>query len=242
MIILPAIDLHNGQCVLLQKGDFATAQQVAESPLTAVAAFEAAGAKWLHMVDLDGAKEGRRVNREVILEVARATTMKIELGGGIRDMEAASDYLANGVSRVILGSAALKNPAFVREAVERYGARIAVGIDARGGLVASEGWLEDSAVGYIEFAKQMEKTGVKVIIFTDISRDGMLAGPAFEQLEALSGACGCSIIASGGVSSIGDVIRLKAMGLYGAICGKAVYSGGLDLRQAVSEGGAQDAC
>lgn len=242
MIILPAIDLCGGNCVRLLKGDFNTVQKVAESPLKAAASFEQAGARWLHMVDLDGAKTGGRPNRESIVSLSRKTKLRVELGGGIRTMQAVEDYLQNGVERVILGSAALKDPAFVEEAVAAYGERIAVGIDARDGLVASEGWLVGSQTDYIDFAKNMEQIGVTTIIFTDIARDGTLSGPPLERLAALQSACGCRIIASGGISNIGDIRALARMGLYGAICGKSIYSGSLDLAEAIREGGAQDAC
>lgn len=237
MIVLPAIDLKDGRCVRLKKGDFGTVSTVAESPAAAAADFEKAGAEWLHMVDLDGAKTGTRANREVVRAVAARGRMKIELGGGVRDMAAVEDCLSLGVSRVIIGSAALQNPALVREAAAKYGERIAVGIDAKNGRVSAEGWLADSAVDYLTLAKKMEAAGVRTIIFTDIGRDGMLAGPNFGQLAALQASCGCRIIASGGVSGIGDIRRLAAAGLYGAICGKAVYSGALDLKQAIAEGG-----
>lgn len=241
MIILPAIDLCGGECVRLVRGDFGTASRVAESPMKAAKRFEQAGARWLHMVDLDGAKTGGRPNRKLILETVRQTSLLVELGGGIRDMAAVDDYLENGVRRVILGSAALRDPGLVRQAVRKWGDRIAVGVDARNGKVAASGWLEGSDVGYLDFAAQMEHLGVRTLIFTDISRDGTLSGPPLEALRALQTACGCRIIASGGVANLEDICALRRLGLYGAICGKAVYSGSLDLGQAVAEGGNQDA-
>ena len=166
MLIFPAIDIQNGQCVRLHKGDFATAHVVAEDPLETARSFARAGAQWIHMVDLDGAKAGRPVNREIFCKVAKESGLKLELGGGIRDLETIHDYLSAGVSRIILGSVALKNPALVEEAVARYGDRIAVGIDARDGMVAAEGWLESSNVHYIDLAKEMEAQGYSDIKMT----------------------------------------------------------------------------
>ena len=237
MIIFPAIDIKDGCCVRLVKGDYATAHKVAEDPLATARAFEAAGAEWIHMVDLDGAKDAALVNKDIFIKVAKETGLKVEVGGGIRSMEAVEYYLSGGVSRVILGSAAVKNPAFAREAVAKYGERIAIGIDARNGMVAAEGWLDTSDVYFTELAAEMEKIGVKTIIFTDISRDGTLTGPNLAQLTELSGAVSCDIVASGGVSGIGDIIALRDAGLYGAIAGKAIYTGDLNLADAIAEGG-----
>jgi phosphoribosylformimino-5-aminoimidazole carboxamide ribotide isomerase len=242
MIILPAIDLHNGTCVRLYKGDFATAEKVAENPIETAEQFKNAGAKWLHMVDLNGAKTGERINREVILSVAKSTTLNIELGGGIRDMASVEDYLNGGIKRIILGSAALKNPAFIKQAVGEYHEKIAAGIDAKNGFVATEGWTQNSNVSYLDFAKAMEDIGVRFIIFTDIGCDGTLSGPNFEQLEAMQTAVSCNIIASGGVRDIDNIKRLSSMNLYGAICGKSLYSGTLNLKDAILQGGLQDAC
>lgn len=234
MIIFPAIDIQGGRCVRLVKGDFATAHQVAEDPLTTAKAFRAAGAEWIHMVDLDGAKEGRRVNTAIFEQVAAESGLKVEVGGGIRNMETLEDYFAHGVSRCILGSAALKNPALVREAVAAYGSRIAVGIDAHEGLVATEGWLDVSNVSYIELAKRMEQMGVRTLIFTDIARDGTLSGPNLEQLAALDEAVSCDVVASGGIKSLSDIVALRERRLYGAICGKSLYSGTLALEEAIT--------
>jgi phosphoribosylformimino-5-aminoimidazole carboxamide ribotide isomerase len=242
MIILPAIDLLNGTCVRLYKGDFATAEKVSESPIDTAEKFKKAGAKWLHMVDLNGAKTGERINREVILSVAKSTTLNIELGGGIRDMASVEDYLNGGIKRIILGSAALKNSAFVKQVVRKYNEKIAVGIDAKNGFVATEGWLDNSNVSYLDFARAMEDIGVKFIISTDIGCDGTLLGPNFEQLEAIQNAVSCNIIASGGIRDIDNIKKLKSMNLYGAICGKSLYTGTLNLKEAVLQGGVQDAC
>jgi phosphoribosylformimino-5-aminoimidazole carboxamide ribotide isomerase len=239
MIILPAIDIKDGNCVRLVKGDFGTAHKVAESPFKTAASFMAAGAKWMHMVDLDGAKTGERPNRDLILQVVKESGLNVEIGGGIRDMACVCDYLDGGAARVILGSAALEDKAFVKEAVKAYGEKIAVGIDARGGKVATRGWLNTSDVSFIDFAKEIEQIGVKYIIFTDISCDGTLGGPNFEQLETLQKTVSCNIIASGGIRDINNIEKLAAMKLYGVICGKSIYSGTLDLEQAVRTGGAQ---
>ena len=234
MIILPAIDIKDGQCVRLTKGDFATVEKVAEDPLKTALSFQEAGAEWIHMVDLDGAKEGSLKNSPVFLEVARKTGLKVELGGGIRTMESIDYYIEQGISRVIIGSAAISNPELVRTAVGKYGNRIAVGIDARNGMVSGSGWLADSDINYIDLAKQMEDAGVRCIIFTDISKDGTLSGPNLEQLGRINDAVSCDIIASGGIHTIKDIIALKEMGLYGAICGKSIYKGTLSLEEAIA--------
>lgn len=217
----------------LLKGDFATVEQVAEDPVATARSFEEAGAQWIHMVDLDGALEGKRVNASVYLSVAAQTGLRVELGGGIRTMQDITYYLEHGISRVILGSAAVKNPALVKEAVAVYGDAIAVGIDAKNGFVASEGWLEASNVHYIALAQEMERFGVKTIIYTDISKDGTLSGPNLQQLIALNQAVSCDVVASGGVTSIADIAALQEAGLYGAICGKSIYKGTLSLKEAV---------
>ena len=235
MIILPAIDIKDGNCVRLFKGDFSTVEKVASDYLETAKSFEDAGAEWIHMVDLDGAKEGRPVNTKIYTDVAEKTNLKVELGGGIRSLETISEYLDMGISRVILGSVALKNPALVRDAVEKFGSeKIVVGIDAMNGMVATEGWLETSDVNYIDLANQMIKSGVKYFIFTDISKDGTLSGVNKEQLQALAeGTQNCNIIASGGVHTMDDIKACKEMGLYGTICGKSIYKGTLNLREAV---------
>lgn len=233
MRILPAIDLKNGQCVRLQKGDYNTAHKVAEDAVETARSFLAAGATLIHIVDLDGAKDGSQRNYDVVRRVLRDAGAAVELGGGIRTIEDIDIVLALGVSRVVIGSAAIQNPPFVREAVRKYGDQIAVGIDARGGTVRTEGWIRDSGVDYIPFAKRMEQYGVKTIIFTDIEKDGMLEGPSFEQLAALRQAVSCGIVASGGVSTLEDIKKLKDIGIDEAIAGKAVYAGTLDLASAI---------
>lgn len=237
MIILPAIDIKDGKCVRLWKGDFQTAEQVAESYMDTAHGFAEAGAQWIHMVDLDGAKSAQPVNADIFLDVAKHTPLKVELGGGIRSLDTVEYYLSGGISRVILGSIALKNPRIVKEAVAEYGDRIAVGIDAKNGKVAAEGWLDDSDVDYIALAREMIRAGVGTFIFTDISKDGTLSGVNAEQLSALADATRgqCNIIASGGVHTIEDIRICREMGLYGTICGKSLYKGTLDLREAIAE-------
>ena len=237
MIILPAIDIKDGKCVRLWKGDFQTAEQVAESYMDTALGFAKAGADWIHMVDLDGAKTARPVNADIFLDVAKHTSLKVELGGGIRSLDTVEYYLSAGISRVILGSIALKDPGIVKAAVAEYGDRIAVGIDAKNGKVAAEGWLDDSDVDYIALAREMIRVGVGTFIFTDISKDGTLSGVNAEQLSALADATRgtCSIIASGGVHTIEDIRICRRMGLYGTICGKSLYKGTLDLREAIAE-------
>lgn len=239
MIIEPAIDLKNQKCVRLQKGDFDTVHQVAEDPIATAMAFQEAGARWIHMVDLDGARSGERMNASIVSAVAKATGLKIEMGGGLRcieDLRAAAD---SGVWRLCIGSAAVSNPEFVKQAVAEFGDRIAVGIDALDGTVRVSGWEKDSNLDCITFAKEMEEIGVKTIVFTDISTDGMLSGPSFSWLKKLQEAVSCNIVASGGIATIEDIRALRDMGLYGAIIGKAYYAGTIDLAEAIREAGEQ---
>lgn len=239
MIILPAIDLKDNKVVRLYKGEFDTVHQVADDTVATAQAFYAAGARYIHMVDLDGAKDGVRKNADIVRAVARSVGLKVELGGGIRSMADLEEVFALGVYRAVIGSAAVSHPEFVKEAVAKYGQRIAVGIDTKKGRVKTAGWLEDSGLDYLDFARQMENVGVKTIIFTDIETDGTLQGPAFEKLAALQQSVNCSIIASGGVSNNADIQKLAGMDLYGAIIGKAYYAGTIDLAQAAKDAGAQ---
>ena len=239
MIIEPAIDLKNQKCVRLQRGDFDTVHQVAEDPVATARAFQQAGAAWIHMVDLDGARSGQRINAPIVAAVAEATGVKIELGGGLRTMEDLRAAADSGVTRLCIGSAAVTNPDFVRAAVAEYGERIAVGIDALDGTVRISGWEKDSGIDCLTFAKQMEDLGVGTIVFTDISTDGMLSGPAFSWLSKLQKAVSCRIVASGGVANNEDIRALRDLGVYGAIIGKAYYAGTIDLAQAIREAGEQ---
>ena len=235
MQLFPAIDLRGGKVVRLTQGDYDRMTVYGEDPCAQARQFLAAGAKNLHVVDLDGAKDGVRKNADIVRRVAKESGLKIELGGGIRSMQDVETVLALGVSRVIIGSAAVRHPEFVAEAVKKYGDRIVVGIDAKSETVRTDGWLDDSGENYIAFAERMESYGVKNIIFTDIDKDGMLAGPNFDQLAALRASVSCEIIASGGVSTLEDIAALKKLGIDGAIAGKAVYTGTLDLAKAIKE-------
>ncbi len=212
-----------------------TAERVADSFMQTAYDFKAVGAEWIHMVDLNGAVTGARVNSDIFTTVAAKSGLKVELGGGIRTLEDVDYYIERGVSRIVIGSAAISNPMLVKEAVEKYGDKIAVGIDTKNGMAAADGWVNVSGIDYIDLAKQMEAFGVKYIICTDISRDGMLSGPNIEQLKALDNAVSCNITASGGITDIGDITALKAAGLYGAICGRSIYKGTLSLKEAIAE-------
>ena len=233
MILIPAIDIKGGKCVRLLRGDYATAYQVADDAVSAACSFRKAGAEWVHIVDLDGARDAKPENSDLIFQIRDSSDPKLEVGGGIRRMETVDFYLQNGISRVILGSAAIGNQQFVQEAVQKYRERIAVGIDAKNGLVASNGWTKTSSVGYLEMAKYMEQAGVKYLIFTDIGRDGTLSGPNLNMLDSINRAVSCNIIASGGVATIKDIANLLDLNLYGAISGKAVYTGDLNLKEAI---------
>lgn len=233
MIIFPAIDIMDGKPVRLLRGDFDTAEQVAEDVLTTAKQFARVGCTWVHMVDLDGSLQKKPVNADPILQVVEHTPLKVEVGGGIRTMDDIAFYLDRGVDRVILGSVALKNPELVQQAVDAYGDKIAVGIDAKQGMVATEGWTEDSQMDFINLAKAMEKMGVATIIYTDIGRDGTLSGPDVQGLDRLNKAVRCNVIASGGVTTITDILVMKDKKMYGTICGKCIYKKTLDLREAV---------
>lgn len=234
MIILPAIDLKGGKCVRLYKGDFNRLEIVANSAVDTAEYFKKCGSEYIHMVDLDGALKGKGVNIDLVSKVIEEVKVPIELGGGIRDIETIDYLMQKGISRVILGTAALNNPKLVKESVNKYGEKIAVGIDAKNGYVAVDGWLNISKVNYVDFAKEMEAIGVKNIIFTDISRDGTLTGPNIDALEKLKENVSCDITASGGIKSIDDVKKIKEMNLYGVIIGKAIYSKTIDLKKAVN--------
>lgn len=239
MLIFPAIDLKDGQVVRLVKGDFSSVHQVARDPVSTAEQFYAAGARQLHMVDLDGARDGVRRNGELVRAVT-GCGLRVELGGGLRTMEDLEEVFALGIWRAVIGSAAVSDPGLVRAAVERFGPeRVAVGVDARDGLVRTAGWEEETGLDCLTFARRMEELGAEYLIFTDIDTDGTLSGPPFGRLEALQRAVGCSITASGGVSSNADLRALRDMGLYGAIVGKAWYTGAVDLKLAVEEGGPQ---
>lgn len=236
MIILPAIDIKGGTCVRLYQGKFDTAEKVADSALKTARSFEAAGAEWLHMVDLDGALAGMALNAGIFVDVVRHTGLKVELGGGIRTLDQINNYLNAGIKRVILGSVAIKNPGFVRSAIASFDANsIVIGIDALDGYVCGSAWTESSNIHYLELAKHMQEIGVSTIIYTDISRDGTMSGPSLEGMKALKEAVpGMKLIASGGIQNIDDIRALAELDIYGAICGKSLYEGTLDLAEAIA--------
>ncbi len=237
MQIFPATDILGGKVVRLTKGDYANVKIYADSPAEMAKEFMKAGATNLHMVDLDGAKDGTPVNFEAIKEAAKIKDLFIEVGGGIRDMKRIEDYLSLGVKRVILGTAAVRNYPFVEEAVKKYGNAIAVGVDAKDGLVAVNGWLETTTVNSVEFCKKLRNSGVATVIYTDISKDGMLSGTNLEIYKELSEIKGLDIVASGGITFIDEIKTLADMGIYGAIVGKAVYEGKLDLKEVLEAAG-----
>lgn len=234
-ILYPAIDMRNGKCVRLVQGDYDQETIYGDSPLDMARRFANEGAKWIHLVDLDGAKAGKRVNHEHVLAIASSLDVNVQIGGGIRTEEDVAFYLNNGVSRVILGSAAVSNPVFVKKMLAQYGEKIAIGIDARNGFVSTEGWLETSEVKAEELGKELAKEGAEVFIFTDIQMDGMLSGPNVESTVRLAEATGKQVIASGGVSAVGDLQKLSAQkqtGVSGAIIGKALYTKQFTLAEA----------
>ncbi len=234
MRLYPAIDIIDGQCVRLSQGDYQKKTTFSEDPLAVAKKWEEQGGEFLHLVDLDGAKTGDMPNFDLIISIAKELKIPVEIGGGIRTMDAVSRYLDNGVNRVILGTAAIRNPEFVKEAVEKYGERIVVGIDAKDGMVAISGWEEVSSVSALELAGQMEKLGVKTIIYTDIATDGMLKGPNVSAMEEMVNHVSVDVVASGGVSSLADLELLSKTGVEGAIVGKALYTGHMELEKAVT--------
>ncbi len=233
MHIFPAIDIIGGKAVRLFKGDYAQMTVYNDNPLNVANDFQVAGAKFIHLVDLEGAKTGGTPNMDTIRRIANETTLFTEVGGGIRDMQTVTAYLTNGVDRVILGTAAVTNEAFLREAVATHGEKVAVGIDLKDGLVAIKGWTETSEYTCDAFFEKMQEIGVKTVICTDISKDGAMQGTNRELYERLHSTYNIDIIASGGVSSIEDVKALCEMGLYGAIIGKAYYTGAINLKEAI---------
>lgn len=235
MIIFPAIDILNGQCVRLIQGDYNKEKVYSNSPIHMAKKWEEKGAEYIHIVDLDGAKTGRSINQEIILEIAKTVQVPIQVGGGIRSIETIKDYLENGVSRVIIGTAAINNPDFLQEAVEKFQEKIAVSIDARGGYVATDGWTDTSDVKALDLVKKLENVGVKTIVYTDIAKDGMLQGPNLEEQKAMNEATTINVIASGGVTTKEDVENLRALNLYGVIIGKALYDGKLTLESILEE-------
>lgn len=237
-ILYPAIDMRGGKCVRLIQGDYAKETVYGDSPYEMAKVFADKGAKWIHMVDLDGAKAGKRVNDKHVLEVAEKLNVNVQIGGGIRTEEDVEYYLSNGVSRVILGSSAISNPDFVKKMLAKYGSKIAIGIDAKDGYVSTEGWIETSTVKAANLGVELAAAGAEVFIFTDIATDGMLSGPNIVAVREMAKATGKDVIASGGVSSLNDLVELAAFqkeGVAGAIVGKALYTNQFDLAQALEE-------
>ncbi len=243
MIILPAIDIKDGQCVRLFQGDYAQVTTYASDSVQVAQRWQEAGASWLHVVDLDGAARGQPVNLELIGRIRESTTLHIEVGGGMRELKHIEQVLALGIERVILGTVALTNRQLLEQAVRRWGERIAVGLDARNGWVATAGWRETSKVQATDLARELCEVGVSRFIYTDIARDGALTGPNLEALRQMQQAITssmderqtCSLIASGGVSSMNDLRALAELGVEGTIVGKALYTGDVDLARALTE-------
>lgn len=235
--LYPAIDMRGGKCVRLLQGDYNQETVYGDSPFEMAKQFAEAGAKWIHMVDLDGAKAGERINHQHVVRVANELDVSVQIGGGIRNEEDVAFYLKEGVNRVILGSAAISNPEFVIKMLRKYGSQIAIGIDARDGYVATEGWLNTSEIKASELAEKLGNEGAETFIFTDISKDGTLKGPNTEAIGEIAGLTGKNVIASGGVSSLDDLAALKAdhRGIGGAIIGKALYTGRFTLQEALEK-------
>lgn len=239
MQILPAIDIKEGQAVRLFKGDFNQKTVVNPDVIGQSKIFAQAGIDFIHVVDLDGALDGRATNRDLIAKLKKESGLGVEVGGGIRTLEQIEDYLAVGIDRVIIGSMAVKNPDFVKAALEKFGSdKIVVGIDAKNGMVATEGWLETSNVDYISLAKAMEKIGVTLFAYTDVDRDGTLTGPNFEHYERLvAELTTAKVIASGGIAEQSDLVKLQEIGVAGTIVGKAYYNGNISLEELKAFGG-----
>ena len=233
MILYPAIDLVGGKAVRLFKGDYAQMTVYSDDPVAVAKDFQAAGARRMHLVDLEAAKSGVPANTETIRAIAEQTNLFVEVGGGIRNMGILETYLALGVDRAILGTAAVTDPQFLKAAVETYGDKVAVGVDLKDGYVAIKGWTETSDLTVEAFFAQMEQLGVKTVICTDISRDGAMKGTNRELYQKLSERFSIDLIASGGVSTLEDIAALKEMGLHGAIIGKAYYTGAINLTEAL---------
>lgn len=239
-IIYPAIDIRGGKCVRLFQGDYAQETVYADSPLDMARQWVAQGASWIHLVDLDGAKEGKPANAELIKEIAKSVPVPVQVGGGIRTEAQIADYLEAGVSRVIVGTAAIEDEPFTERILQAHGSKIAIGLDCRNGLVATRGWLTTTDVLATELAKRLVSYGAETFIYTDIARDGTLTGPNVEEITALAVATGKSVIASGGVSNLEDLLTLSdhvSEGVSGAIVGKALYTGAFTLEEALGRMG-----
>ncbi|MGM8212522.1 1-(5-phosphoribosyl)-5-[(5-phosphoribosylamino)methylideneamino]imidazole-4-carboxamide isomerase [Virgibacillus sp. W0430] len=235
MIIFPAIDIRNGKCVRLIQGDYNQEKVYNDSPVDTAKMWEQKGAEYIHIVDLDGAKTGDSINKSIIINIAKETGIPIQVGGGIRSMDSIDAYLENGVERVIIGTAAIQNKAFLREAVQKHGEKVAVSIDARDGYVATDGWTDTSTVKALDLIKELEDIGVQTIVYTDILKDGMLQGPNLTEQRLINEATSMNVIASGGVATTKDVANLQELNMYGTIIGKALYDGKIKF-EALMEG------
>lgn len=236
--VYPAIDIRGGKCVRLFQGDYNQETVYGDSPLAMAEKFKAEGATWIHLVDLDGAKERKRVNDAHVIEIAKNVDVNVQVGGGIRTEEDVEYYLENGVNRIILGSSAIQNPDFTKKMLKRYGEKIAIGVDARDGYVAVDGWLETSEVKAVDLAKELVEHGAEIFIFTDISKDGTLSGPNVKAIADLAEATEKQVIASGGISQLSDfdaLLREREKGIEGAIVGKALYTNQFTLQDALNK-------
>lgn len=233
MIIFPAVDILQGKCVRLIQGDYNQEKVYSDSPVAMAQTWAAKGAEFIHIVDLDGAKSGESINKQIIINIAQNVDVPIQVGGGIRSLATIDSYISNGVNRVIIGTAAIQDQAFLEEAVKQYGEKIVVSIDAKNDFVATDGWTDTSDVRALDLVKKLEAIGVQTIVYTDIAKDGMLQGPNFAEQKAINEATTMNVIASGGVTTQEDIVKLKTLNLYGVIIGKALYDGKLSLEDII---------
>lgn len=236
MLIIPAIDLKDGQCVRLSQGRMERATIYSQDPAEIAGRWQAKGAQRLHIVDLDGAVAGKPVNKKVIKTILSAITIPVQLGGGIRDIKTIEEYLDSGIDSIILGTAAIKDPMLLEESCKKFPGKIIIGIDARDGMVSIQGWTEKTSVSAVDFAQKLDSSAVKAIVFTDIKRDGMLVGPNIESTARLAGAVSIPVIASGGVANIDDIkklLKIESAGVEGVIIGRALYTGDIDLKECI---------
>lgn len=235
MIIFPAIDVLNGKCVRLIQGDYNREKVYSDSPVDMAKQWEEKGAEYIHIVDLNGAKTGESINKEIISEIASTVSIPVQVGGGIRSLGTIKSYIAAGVSRVIIGTAAINDETFLQAAIEQFGDKVAVSVDARNGYVATDGWTDTSDVAALDLVKKLEDLGVKTIVYTDIAKDGMLQGPNLSEQQTINEATKMNVIASGGVTTKEDVENLQALNVYGTIIGKALYDGKLAFESVVGK-------
>lgn len=235
MIIFPAVDILQGKCVRLIQGDYNQEKVYSDSPVDMAKKWEEKGAEFIHIVDLDGAKSGESINQQIIIDIAKAVRVPTQVGGGIRSLKTIETYIENGVNRVIIGTAAIQDKQFLQEAVNKYKEKIVVSIDAKNGYVATDGWTDTSDVRALDLVKELEEIGVQTIVYTDIAKDGMLQGPNLEEQKAVNEATAMNVIASGGVTTKEDVENLKALNIYGAIIGKALYDGKISFEDIMSK-------